>query len=145
MTIDLTADDLVPANKYLSLSFTELVTDEIETLTVLVNGTPASNAQMYQVNDETSGVLVSVFDMLTNHDMEAGQTMSIEVKGETVSGKSFKGTDNINVIDPTNVLESATDSDVSDIADAANKITDTVDSNGVLGKPSSKMYRQQMY
>ncbi|UPM42192.1 hypothetical protein [Halocatena salina] len=146
MPLDLTADDLVPANKFLSLSFTELATDEIETLTVLVDGTPTSNVQMYQANDDAAGALVSVFDMITNHDLKPGQTMSVEVKGETVSGKSFTGTDTINIMDPTNVLDSArANSDASDVEDTASKITDTVDSSGILGKPSDGTYRQQMY
>lgn len=147
-TLDLNADDLVPANKFLSLSIPELATDEIETLNVLVDGTPASTVQMYQVNDGSSGALVSVFDMVTNHSMEPGQSLSVEVEGTTTSGKSLSGSDSINVIDPTNVLDRApTDGDDSgsDVEDTATEVTDTVDSTGILGKPSNKTHRQQMY
>lgn len=148
MTLDLNADDLVPANKFLSLSIPELATDEIEKLNVLVDGTPASTVQMYQVNDGSSGALVSVFDMVTNHSMEPGQSLSVEVEGTTTSGKSFSGSDSINVIDPTNVLDRAPtngDDSGSNVEDTTTEVTDTVDSTGILGKPSNKTYRQQMY
>lgn len=155
-TLDLNADDLVPANKFLSLSCPGLATDEIETLNVLIDGTPASTVQMYQANEKASSVLVSVFDMMTNHSMKSGQTLPVEVEGTTTSGESFSGSDSINVIDPTNVLDnertdrdgSASDADsesASDVEETVTEVTDTVDSTGILGKPSSKTYRQQMY
>lgn len=143
-TIDLNADDLVPANKFLSLSFPEVATDEIETLDVLVDEVSASKAQMYQTDDGGSSAVVSVFDMVTNHDLEPGQTLPVEVEGKTVSGESFTASDSITVIDPTNVLGN-NDGSGSGVGDAATEVTDTVDSSGILGKPSSQTRRQQMY
>lgn len=145
-TLNLNADDLVPANKFLSLTCSGLATDEIKKLDVLVDGTSASNAQMYQVNDQASGVLISVFDMITNHNIKPGQSLPVTVEGTTTGGESFSATDDINVIDPTNVLDTESDDgSVSDVEDTASEVTDTVDSTGLLGKPSSKIRRQQMY
>ncbi len=147
-TTDLNADDLVPANKFLSLSFPEVATDEIETLDVLVDEVSVSKAQMYQTDDGGSSAVVSVFDMVTNHDLEPGQTLPVEVEGKTVSGESFTASDSITVIDPTDVLgnrQNGDDGTGSDVDDAATEVTDTVDSSGILGKPSSQTRRQQMY
>lgn len=144
-TTDLNADDLVPANKFLSLSLPEVATDEIETLDVLVDEVSASKAQMYQTDDGGSSAVVSVFDMVTNHDLEPGQTLPVEVEGKTVSGESFTASDSITVIDPTNVLGNRQDGDDGSVSDAATEVTDTVDSSGILGKPSSQTRRQQMY
>lgn len=145
-TIDLNADDLVPANKFLSLSFPEITTDEIDTMDVLVDETSTSNMQMYQAN-EGAGAIVSVFDMVTNHDLEPGQTLPVKVQGETVSGESFTGSDSITVIDPTNVLDNRRgESDpITDADDTTSEVTDTIDSSGILGNPSSQTRQQQMY
>lgn len=145
-TIDLNADDLVPANKFLSFSFPEITTDEIDTMDVLVDGTSTSNMQMYQAN-EGAGAIVSVFDMVTNHDLEPGQTLPVEIQGKTVSGESFTGSDSITVIDPTNVLDNRRgESDpITDADDTTSKVTDTIDSSGILGDSSSQTRQQQMY
>lgn len=145
-TIDLNADDLVPANKFLSLSFPEITTDEIDTMDVLVDGTSTSNMQMYQAN-EGSGAIVSVFDMVTNHDLKPGQTLPVEIQGKTVSGESFTGSDSITVIDPTNVLDNRRgESDpITDADGTTSEVTDTIDSSGILGDSSSQTRQQQMY
>lgn len=117
--LDIKADDIVPVNKYLSITPLDDITEEVKKANVLVDGTQISSVQ----HTDQNTFLLSVFDVLTNTDLTGSETVPVKLQATTTEGNDLVGTDVVNVIDPTNVLDETT-----------NQITDTVDSTGVVGE-----------
>lgn len=146
--LDLTADNLVPDNKYVSFLVDGLPVEQIEKMNVLVDETPVSNMQMYKVSDNATGGLLNVFELVTNHGLPPGKSVPIQAKGTTTSGESFVAKGVTSVVDPANLLgegQFGGSELTAPVDDTVSDVTGTVDSTGVLGKPSSKRRRQQMY
>jgi hypothetical protein len=144
--LDIISDDVIPANKYLSITLLDRTINEIEKAEVLVNKTPISSVQSTGRNT----LLLSVFDVLTNTNLTGSETVPVEVQAVTTNGDSLVGTDTANVIDPTNVLDevgSVTDiTDSTDIVNGAtDTVSDTVDSAGLLSELSTDSAQSQMY
>lgn len=144
--LDLNADDLVPANKLLSLNIADVALDKVQSMQVLLDGTPVSNAQT--LGSDT--VILSVFDLLTNLNLKSQDTVPVKVQGVTKDGSKFVAEDVMNVVDPTNVLGGVTgtvtktiDADGT-VSQTTKTATGTVDSLSILSDSSSKS-QQQMY
>jgi hypothetical protein len=144
--LNIKADDIVPANKYLSITLVDRATKEIEEATVLVNDTEISSVKSAGSNT----FLLSVFDVLTNTDLMNSETVPVELQTLTTNGDTLAGTDMVDVIDPTNVLGNPTDT-VSDTVDSTiggttDNVVDSVGSVGALGESSgSQSHQSQMY
>lgn len=144
--LNIISDDVIPANKYLSITLLDRTINEIEKAEVLVNETPISSVQSAGRNT----LLLSVFDVLTNTDLTDTEAVPVEVQAVTTNGDSLVGTDTVNVIDPTNVLDEA--GSVTDIADstdivdgATDTVSETVDSAGLLSELPTDSAQSQMY
>ncbi len=139
----LTADGLVPANKFLTMTFDKLAPKEVESLDVLVDGKPTSTVQMYATETDATTAVVSVFDLLTNHDLKNGQSLPVVAEGTTSDGDSFTAETLTNVVDPTGALSNSDSGSV--VTDTTAEVTETVDSTGVLSSPTAKAYQKQSY
>lgn len=145
--LDIKADDIVPVNKYLSITIFDDITEEIEKANVLVNGTQISSAQ----RTDNNTFLLSVFDVLTNTDLMNSQSVPVKLQATTAGGRDLVGTDMVNVVDPTNVLDETTNQ-VKDTFDSTgligkttDDVTDTVDSIGILSESNDSPSQAQMY
>jgi hypothetical protein len=133
--LDIKADDIVPLNKYLSITVLDGVTKEIEQANVLVNDTQISSVQRTGENT----FLLSVFDVLTNTDLMNSESVPVELQATTTDGNNLVGTDMVNVIDPTNVLGGTTDDVLGGTTDdvlggTTDQVNDTVESTGIVGE-----------
>lgn len=144
--LDIKVDDIVPANKYLSITIKNIKTDTIKKMDVQVGDTSVSNVQQFSANT----VVLSVFDILTNTNLSPQKTVPVKVQGITETGTEIVGSDVVDVVDPTNVLSGTTQT-VTNTVDATGAVGDTtetatgtVDSLGVLSESSSNR-QQQMY
>lgn len=147
-TLDLNPDNIVPTNKYLSFSVTDLAAEQVETLDVLVDGTPVSNMQMYSVNENSVGGLLNTFELVTNHGLQPGESLPIEAMGTTTSGESFVASGITDVVDPASILgdeQSGSSGLTGTVDETVSEVTGTVDSTGILGSPSTNQRQQQMY
>jgi hypothetical protein len=144
--LNIKVDDIVPANKYLSITLVDRATKEIEEVTALVNDTEVSSIKSAGSNT----FLLSVFDVLTNTDLTDSETVPVELQALTTNGDTLVGTDMVGVIDPTNVLDDPTGT-VSDTVDSTiggttDNVVDSVGSVGALGESSgSQSHQSQMY
>lgn len=154
--LDIKADDIVPANKYLSITVLDDITKEIKKANVLVNGTQISSVQQTGKNT----FLLSVFDVLTNTDLMKSETVPVKLQATTTDGSDLVGTDMVNVVDPTNVLDGTTNDVLNEttgqvndtvgstgsVGETTDNVVDTVDSVGILNKSSADNQSQaQMY
>lgn len=144
--LDINPDDIVPANKYLSITLVDRTVSEIEKAVVLVDETPISSVQSTGSNT----LLVSVFDILTNTDLAGSETAPVEVQAETTDGDRLVGTEVVHVVDPTNMLGETGDVtetvDSIDLVDGAtDTVTETVDSAGLFSESSPDSAQSQMY
>lgn len=138
--INLNADDIVPANKLLSISLVDFATERVESMDVLVDGTPINNVQAVGANT----LVLSVFDLLTNLNLQSQDSVEVKCQGKTKKGTKFVGTDTLNVVDPTNILGGVTETVSDTVGGPTETVTGTVDSLGVLSETSSTK-KQQMY